>query len=180
MPYTVHRGRVKFLLGKEVFVPDYGDSDKWSDFGGKLKSGETIKAGAAREFYEETAGCVMDLAEARQRLEEGEYLFESDLHPPKSASFRTYLMYVPFADYPGMFRRTRRFLQHVGGNVSIIEKSQLRWFTREELADVVFLQWGADRYTRRPQLRAKFVEMLRRILSAVDLDRACVDAPRYD
>ena len=178
LPVAVFKKRVYFLLGKEGLVPKFGDSDRWSDFSGKIEDGETIEQGASREFYEETAGCLMMQSEARYKLDHGEYILHSDLHPHKSTSFRTYLMLVPYKDYPLIFRRTKSFIQYpeVHGDVSVIEKSQLQWFSFEDMRDVIFDQWDVSRYKRKPKFRARFAENVRRIMKCIDLRQHCLDA----
>lgn len=176
LPFSVFKKRVYFLLGKESFEPKFGDS--WSDFSGKIEDGETIEQGAAREFYEETAGCVMLLEQARRKLEVGDYLLSSDLHPRESTSFRTYLLLVPYKDYPLMFRRTKSFIQHpeVHGDVSIIEKSQLQWFPYEEFCEAIFDRWDHSRYRRKPRFRTRFAENMRRIMRRINLREHCLEA----
>jgi 8-oxo-dGTP pyrophosphatase MutT (NUDIX family) len=179
LPYAVFKKRVYFLLGKENFNPGFGDSDKWALFGGKVDEGESVEDAGAREFYEETAGCVMGLPEAKERIRNKEYLLQSDLHPAGSSSFRMYMMLVPYRDYPSMFRHTKHFLQHVGADVSVIEKAHLKWFTYSEVHDAVFYQWGTDRYARKPKLRPKFAEMMRRVMVGGELERRCIQSCVY-
>ena len=176
LPFAVYRRHVFFLLGKEGYEPEYGDSDKWSDFAGKLNEGETVEDGACREFYEETAGCVLDLPDVKQRIFNKEYLLCCDLHPLKSTSFRTYLLLVPYRDYQTIFRRTKHFMQYTGASVSCIEKTQLNWFSYREVHDIVFNRWGDDRYRRKPKFRPKFSENLRRILREPNLQELCFQA----
>lgn len=169
LPFTVHRKRVFFLLGREGFELDYRGSDTWCDFSGSVEAQESVVDGAAREFYEETAGCVMELEKMRHLLSSGQYLLHSDLHPENSASYRTYLVYVPYLDYATMFRRSKRFVQYTGGSIDKIEKTQLSWYSFSELRDGVFHVWG-ERYKRKPKLRPKFAESMRRIMSKRDLE----------
>jgi len=180
LPYTVWRKQVLFLLGKEGYALDYIDSDRWSDFAGQLNDGESLSEGAARECYEETAGCLLSIEELRHRLDSGDYLLHSDLHPRRSKSFRTYLMFVPYADYPAFFRRVTRFLQYpsVGGDIRVVEKSQLAWFTYRELRDIVFHTSSSTMYKRQPKCRARFAENIRRIMACVNLQQACTTTHR--
>lgn len=176
LPFSVYKRRVFFLLGKEGYEHRYHESDRWSDFAGKLDPGETIVEGACREFYQETAGCLMELEEAKQRLQGGDFLLACDLHPENvhSSSVRTYLLLVPYRDYPGIFRRTKRFIQYVGGDVTCIEKDTLRWFSYAELRDLAFDTWGNDRYRKKPKIRRKFAENMRRVFSDAGLYDACL------
>lgn len=178
LPFAVYKHRVFFLLGREGYQPKFGDSDKWSDFSGRLEEGETVIDGAAREFYQETAGCIFDLAEVRQKLLNNQYVLHCDLHPANtnSTSLRTYVMLVPYKDYPAIFRRTKHFLQYTGADITCIEKTQLNWFSFREVQDIVFDSWGNDRYRRKPKFRPKFSENMRRILRDTNLYELCVAA----
>lgn len=176
LPFAVFRRRVYFLLGKEGYEPHYGDSDKWCAFGGKVEPGETLEQAAVREFYQETAGCLLDLHEARERLRRQNYLFASDYHAHRTSS-RTYFMLVPFRDYPAMFRRTKHFLQYVHADIGCIEKSHLHWFPLNEVRDIVLDRWGPNRYARKPKFRSKFAGQLRAVFADVpDLERRCLVA----
>jgi 8-oxo-dGTP pyrophosphatase MutT (NUDIX family) len=176
LPFAIVKRNVFFLLGKEVYDPKYGDSDKWGDFSGKIEKDENVIEGAAREFYEETAGVIMDIAEAKQKLNEEKYTLYTDMHPKTHSSFRSYLLLVPYKDYPAMFRNTKQFIQYVGGNIKVIEKSKLQWFSLQEITDTLFHRWTEDRYLRKPKFRAKFAEMMRRIATDVNLQQRCIQA----
>jgi len=173
LPYAVFKNQVYFLLGKESFDPGFGDGDKWGTFGGKREVNESVAETAAREFYEETAGCVLDLPEIRQKLARQEYLLHSELHPEKSSSSRTYMVLVEYRDYPVFFRRTKHFLQYVGGNINLIEKGHLRWFSYSDVYDAVFYRWGDARYAKKPKFRPKFAEMMRRLMKNTTLEEQC-------
>lgn len=49
---------IYFLLGKEKKTYKFRGSEKWSDFGGSCKNGESAEECAAREFHEESAAIV--------------------------------------------------------------------------------------------------------------------------
>lgn len=176
LPFAIFKKRVFFLLGKEIFDPKYGESDRWCDFSGKIEPNESIVDGACREFYEESAGCIYTLPEIRQKILNNDYLLCSDLYPEKSSSFRTYLVMVPYKDYPSIFRRVKQFIQYpaVRGSVEIIEKSSLEWFSFNDLRDAIFNSWERGRYKKRPLIRARFAENIRRIMNSTNLVQECL------
>jgi len=167
VPYAINaRGEVCFLLGREGYVQGWRESDKWGFFGGKIeKSDACVEHGAARECYEETAGCVMSYGELRQLLLARDYALMLD------AIFKTsrtvyYFVQVAFKDYPSMFRNTKQFVQYCNGKVDCIEKSQLKWFGYNELHSHLFETGDASAnyfsYNRRkPYFRRKFIEIMR-------------------
>jgi hypothetical protein len=93
--------RPYFLLGKEKQVLSWGDgSERWGDFGGGIKVGESPEDAAAREFVEETLGVVRyfdsdkvvaarsSWSDISASLKRGEYLMRmevaytgEDMHP---------------------------------------------------------------------------------------------------
>lgn len=180
VPFSVFRKRVFVLLGKEMFVPETRQGDNWAAFGGSLEAGEDVVDGAAREFYEETAGCVMALAEARQRISQHKYLCTSDVFPKRGKAERLYFMYVPYKDYPTHFRNAKQFAQHVSGNVEIVEKSQLKWFSLQEIWAVVSGTWKQTGYRKQPRFRLKFADHMRKLLDPdpSDFETACKEAAR--
>lgn len=167
LPFSVHKNKIYFLLGQEAYVAGHRESGRWSDFGGMLERGESIARGAARECYEESAGCIADLATLYRRLVHGDYVLHSDLHPTVSSSFRTYLLDVSYADYPTFFQRTKTFVSYhaVHGDPSIIEKSRLQWVSLAELRAAAFSHVEHNKYRRPIKLRAKFAENVRRIFT---------------
>jgi len=178
-PYAVNgKGEITFLLGKEGFAPGWTESDKWGLFGGKVESGESVHEGAARECYEETAGCVLSLAELRQKLDYGDFRLAIDVIFKKTR-FVCFFIQVPCRDYPSMFRHTKHFVQYVNGSVECIEKSQVKWFSHEELRAEIHPHCktptitqapprntanqfkSTSRYGRKPIFRRKYAEMMR-------------------
>ena len=174
MFYTVFKGTLLFLLGKEAYEPGWNDSDRWSDFGGRMEGSETIEEGACREAYEETAGCVALLPELQQRVAKQDYAFYTDVHMSKS-SYRCYVMRVPYRNYNSLFRYVKHFVQYTKGNAKIIEKSQLRWFSLEHIESILGDKWYT--YGKRPRFRGKFCETMRTILRTQDMNKLSRSKP---
>lgn len=164
LPYAFgHNNEIYFLLGKESYVPGWKESDKWGVFGGKMEPHDSsVEHCAAREFYEETAGCVCSFAEIRNRLHTGDYRLAIDLGFKKSRSV-CYFVHIPYLDYPNMFRNAKHFVQYCNGKIDCIEKTQLSWFGFEQLRRELFdlpLARGHSNYGRKPFFRKKFVRMM--------------------
>lgn len=123
LPFHVKSGTIYFLLGKD---PD----GKWSDFGGRSETSDEGRwdMTAAREFYEETIGSVMDINMIRTRLEnKNKYLKIKD----KTLNGYPYYMYVltiPFKDiYRNNFRSTYSFIKYVN-NMAHKSKNDARLY----------------------------------------------------
>lgn len=135
-------GRVYFWLGKERKVLTWGAGfQRWSDFGGGSAPSDMDAAEtAAREFMQETAGCVRyfetdttsvrtTFADIAASLRRGEYLFRLETAIPETADARadatrpifvTYVVQVPWDP-----RAIMRF-QHCRAMLSGLHKRLLR------------------------------------------------------
>lgn len=107
LPYSKDaQGNTWFLLGREKPNQSWGiDSGSWSEFGGSILSSETPEEGAAREFFEETMGCMWNKTWMENELKNGRYLLAMDSKTPSGKGYRSFVKYVPFLDYPGRFAR---------------------------------------------------------------------------
>ena len=56
LPLAYHNDKMYFLLGRETVDVDHRAKGQWSDFGGSIEKGETLKETAIREGFEETGG----------------------------------------------------------------------------------------------------------------------------
>jgi len=121
-------GKVRFLLGRERFVPRYKGSCRWSGFEGGRKPNETVYECAQREYQEESLGVMPPLPEEGARLEEEAMRivirFTSDLERVHC----TYLLLVPWeAEAPERFLERRHRLEDVD-----FAMQQLRMFPEVE------------------------------------------------
>ena len=112
------------LLGKERYVSHWRGSLKWSGFEGGRKCGETVEYTAAREFVEESLGCIPcpDIGDATtdmisgivNMLQAGKYFARIILCILHADSVQkryhvTYLVEVPYSDdYVEDFKRKRQ------------------------------------------------------------------------
>lgn len=164
LPYSVIRGNVYVLLGKEKFDPKWRDSDSWSAFGGRMERGETYEEAAAREFYEETGGVVCSLESMKQRLQNGDYPLYIDVEQGKSTNYRLFLVQVPYKNYPEMYANLCRFLNYLKVNSSSVEKNYLKWFSLHTVTDVAFGRWHrGHRYGHKPKILTRLARVLRRL-----------------
>jgi hypothetical protein len=147
-------GNVWFLLGREKPNPHWGvDSCSWSEFGGSLDGKESVEEGAAREFFEETMGSVFSAAWMEDELKRGRYTFAMDSRTPYGRGYRSFVKYIPFADYPTKFAKfkimAKKFPQHLqqlspecfrdGTTLipSCMEKTSMWWFNETQLRRAV-------------------------------------------
>ena len=130
LPVSLYKGHVLFLFGKER------SSGLWSDFGGKSERGETEIQTAVREGGEELNGFYGS----------GEELFNKINHSLlNKLYYDQYTTYIFRVDYdknlPVYFNNTNKFAEFYLSNIvagkknGLFEKSEVRWFTMEEMRD---------------------------------------------
>ena len=117
LPYDVDHG---FLLGRET------SDGLFSGFAGFREAGESPRTCAAREFFEETMGILMDEADAEDVLVDAEY-FEFPTSSPDRI-FRLYMLEIPHdpAIAPE-FRKRYAQLLRLKADPKFLEKDEVRW-----------------------------------------------------
>jgi len=143
LPYTFDQnGKCFFLLGKD------NDGD-WSDFGGRCeyKDKNDEKITAAREFFEETLGSVLNMNECIERINENETKNTTNVTKVLSQTlngspYHMYLIYIDFLNYSEIFNKTSNFIKYYHSymcnnenkNINkIIEKNSIRWVSIDTL-----------------------------------------------
>lgn len=127
-----------FLLGKEIF-------GKWSPLAGTVEKGETPQEAAIREFTEECMGFY-----TKDYLEP--FVKKDNLITLEDDSTFTYYYLVPFDwnwQLPYFFESVTKFLlpytegkknrwgvPTFGSKDGLFEKSEIRWFTLDELLNM--------------------------------------------
>jgi len=123
LPYCVtNDGNTYFLMGK-----DY--ENKWSDFGGRCEAIDKCdqQCTAAREFWEETMGCIYDLQYSKKVIKRCEYV-ESKTH--MGYPYYMYLVKIPYREeYKNYFRCTKNFINGINIDRKYKEKVDIRWFS---------------------------------------------------
>ena len=116
-------GKVVFLIGKDV------RDGTWSDFGGKVERGDRgcPLNTAAREFYEETLGCVASMWGLRQRMVPGNCIALKSVtqngHP-----YWMYLVEVPYLPHVrAAFAKMVGFLGYKRLDAQLVEKTDVTW-----------------------------------------------------
>jgi 8-oxo-dGTP pyrophosphatase MutT (NUDIX family) len=125
LAYTVHRGEILVLLGRERETPGWKQgSHKWSSFSGKVEANEKPIQGAAREFAEEACACVpIGGQQIPARVSEVEEMLRRHARPVEQTTlargerlvYFTYIVRVPYAPYDEDFCRTRERLLELDG-----------------------------------------------------------------
>lgn len=139
---------IYFLLGREKYWKRFKhDSEKWSDFGGRAKEGEAPERVAAREFWEETCGCVpfnagddvplktYDGIEASLLKKDYVYKFDFEVRGSAGGVYTTYVRQIPLT--PSCVHLFDVVREKQTKDV-FLEKTKLRWFGLQQLRNAAF------------------------------------------
>jgi hypothetical protein len=141
LPVTWKDGELHFLFGKENELED--SAKGFSDFGGGVESGESIRETAFREGAEELCGFLGDAASVKRLVHSCGGLFPIvHHHTGKDGKPTTYTMHIFFMAYdPCMtdyYNRQHKFLwnrmdKHALNRSKLFEKQEIRWFSASSL-----------------------------------------------
>ena len=190
-------GCIYLLLGQEfTFRKGYTGHGAWCDFGGGIEEGETVERAAAREFTEESMGCLGAWEEedhidrVEQALQNGEYSFRfqvlmvTDDQRFYSAKVRHYfLKQIPWNPrLPKRFHFLRTSLLDGSApkghqstradgttNRHYIEKNCVRYWSLERLEEVLY----NGKY-RQNRFRKSFLPILQ---ETIDILKECYAPP---
>jgi len=135
LPVTIHKGKVRFLFGKERVIDV---NPGWSDFGGGTDNNETFMETAIREGSEELTGFLGSETDIKHMLNKyGTY--NIDFNSQGHTTYRCHIFPMVYDEYlPYYYNNNQRFLQkkldpNVIKNTKIFEKTQIKWFSFDEI-----------------------------------------------
>lgn len=138
LPVTVHNNRIYILFGKER---DIDENPGWSDFGGGTDKGETFIQTAIREGSEELTGFLGDENDIKKLLTRFG-TFNVDYPSNGHTTYRCHIFPMACPNgidaLPLYYNNNQRFLQkrldpQIIKDSKIFEKSQIRWFTFDDM-----------------------------------------------
>lgn len=137
LPYTIHKGKLYFLLGKDRY------EKYWSDFGGRPDPVDEnkIENTAVREFYEETIGAIYDIKIIKERIKNKKDTYIVKSMKTNNVEYTMYIMRIPYKDYRFTFNNIRNFIKYLidcnKGLINVykhfLEKEDLMWISYESL-----------------------------------------------
>lgn len=119
---------IYFLLGKEKKTYKFRGSEKWSDFGGSCKNGESAEECAAREFHEESAAIVSfwsnepvprpSYQQIVDELKDEQYYMKVEFEHTNNVKYVTFVKQVEWdPSYPMKFAETiNRLIKYTKGD----------------------------------------------------------------
>lgn len=149
LPMCIIKGKPYFLLGM-----DRNDST-WSDFGGRCEDvdNDEPKRTAAREFYEETSGCIMDTESMTKRLNDDGCHVVLRSRTMGGNEYYMYVVSIPYMNhYQNSFNSAAKFLRYIKANRKYVEKSSIGWFAVDEVIKAAKNRGSGARF----QLRGVF------------------------
>jgi hypothetical protein len=126
-----------FLVGKDV------RDGTWSDFGGKCeKMDKDVASTAAREFWEETCGALMDMKTARSRLVPGACVVLEGATQNRH-QYWSFLIEVPFVPHlRDAFAKQLAFLKHRNMHRAYVEKTDVVYVDLDMMLSDAFPKRG--------------------------------------
>tara|TARA_B100001123_G_C15019821_1_gene911040 strand:+ start:121 stop:738 length:618 start_codon:yes stop_codon:yes gene_type:complete len=132
LPYFIdENGTIYTLLGKDL-------DGVWSDFGGRCepKDKSDPETTAAREFYEESIGSIMDINIVSSRIKYDKE-FTKCLHSKtlNGSPYYMYLVKIPYNQnrYREEFKRAYEFQKYIQSDKKYLEKTDIRWVSFDTL-----------------------------------------------
>jgi 8-oxo-dGTP pyrophosphatase MutT (NUDIX family) len=132
LPVTIHNNKLYFLFGKENAMED--SAKGWSDFGGRVESGETPFTAALREGAEELTGFLGNNSELHKLIKKNGGTY--NLHHNK---YHVHLFFIPYDEnLPKYYNQNHRFLwermdKEVLNKTKLFEKIEVDWFSVDDL-----------------------------------------------
>ena len=132
LPVTIHNNKLYFLFGKENSMED--SAKGWSDFGGRVESGETPFTAALREGAEELTGFLGNNSELHKLIKKngGTYNLQHN-------KYHVHLFFMPYDEnLPKYYNQNHSFLwermdKEVLNKTKLFEKIEVDWFSVDDL-----------------------------------------------
>lgn len=136
LPITIYKGKIIFLFGKERNIDE---NPGWSDFGGGTDHNESFVETASREGSEEITGFLGDKNDIKRMMKKhGTYNIDYEGNNGYG-TYRCHICPIIYDEYlTEYYNNNQQFLQkHLDRKIirdtKIFEKTQIKWFTFEEL-----------------------------------------------
>lgn len=130
LPVAIHNKKLMFLFGREN---KYADTPGWSDFGGGPDKGETIFETAIREGYEELSGILGSKTTLKSLVK------KNMIHKIHFNKYAIFIFKIKYDEtLPKHFNLMNKFIERnipdiVKKHNGLFEKSEIKWFSLEEL-----------------------------------------------
>mgnify|MGYP001270618519 CR=1 FL=1 len=122
-------GNILFLLGKDTC------ENTWSDFGGRAENrdyGNKIYT-AAREFYEESMGTIMNMHQIKMLLKDKKNFTMITTKTLNGSPYYTFVTKINYNEYSEDFQKRREFNIYANMDNKFLEKKEIRWVSKETL-----------------------------------------------
>lgn len=144
------KGKVMFLLGREQNFVGWKGSGKYADFGGGIEKNENVIECAAREGYEESMGFLGSREEIREKVNPKSKDFVGVFVHPERKEHMLFVVKMYYNKYmPKVFDDVFKYVTRCGKKLDegkyvidgcpegFMEKDEVRWFSFNELKDMV-------------------------------------------
>lgn len=137
LPYSIHKGKIFFLLGREAKYTEWKDGHKWAEFAGHRNDNESMFDATIREGYEEIMGLISK-DDIKKKIKINDLLVYNN-----STAFLIKIPYNP--KLPQIFNNfytymTSQYNESFFVNSIIdkgtFEKDQIQWFEYNEIIEL--------------------------------------------
>lgn len=163
LPFYLKNKSVYFLLGRDT---PRDNVSHWSDFGGRSESADNGRwdVTAAREFYEETIGSVMDIATIMSKLANKKNYLKIKSTTLNGSPYYMYLVKVPYKDYRQTFQSTLSFIKYMTKSIKLeykyFEKTDIQWISLDTLTESIKITDNSEIYQLRPVFKKTLFDNL--------------------
>jgi hypothetical protein len=167
LPFFIKNKTIYFLLGR--------DSDgKWSDFGGRSEMGDNGRwdVTAAREFYEETIGSVIELSTMITKLQMKKNYIRIQDKTLGNSDYYMYVVRIPYNEiYRHNFHSTLSFLKYTAGKQNgtkkYLEKNDIQWVSIDTIKNSMVSD--LEEYPLRPIFKRTLEGNLQKIVEFCEI-----------
>ena len=148
LPFAIKNTSIYVLLGRDVPHPESNKSNNandevgsWSDFGGRSEISDNGRWDytAAREFYEETIGSIMDISTMISKLSNKKNYIKIKSITLNGFPYYMYLLKIPYKDYRQNFQGTLSFIKYINDSTKLdykyFEKTDIQWISLDTLLE---------------------------------------------
>jgi len=132
LPITIHNNKLYFLFGKENPMED--SAKGWSDFGGRVDTGETPFTAALREGGEELTGFLGNNNAVRKLIKKNCGTFHLEHN-----KYHVHMFYLHYDEnLPKYYNQNHQFIwermdKNTLNDLKLFEKIEIQWFSVEDI-----------------------------------------------
>lgn len=133
LPFQIESNQVFLCMGKDK-------DGYWSDFGGKAEPVDkyNVLETAAREFYEESYGVILNFDQIRHQLNNEENFIQINSESYKNIRYYMFIVQVPKINGTEQhFKQISNYLHYINAGYQYKEKIEIGWISLNTLINII-------------------------------------------